>query len=134
MAIDKSYAARFTRWQVLVNNLPQSEAWAEDRRRLTELLETARALQNEKEEARSDLRKGSARLRQLAQQGDLAYRRLGSKLRGIFGFTSEELVRFGLKPRPIVRRRSKKVQPATEAPAQGESGAAPAIEPQPEPA
>lgn len=129
--IDKSYAARFARWRVVVDNLAGFEGHlGEDRRRLAELLAEARALESGKARLRAQTRGLRARLRAIADQGDALRRRMGAKLRGTFGFGSEELVGFGFKPRPAVRRRAR-----SGAPPEGEApGAPPAAEPPDAPA
>jgi len=81
------------------------------------VLDEVRALDNEQEEARSRLRDFVRRRQELERQGEVARRRVESHLRGTFGYTNEELIKFGMKPRPrVVRRKTaEKRQPASPA-------------------
>jgi hypothetical protein len=68
-------------------------------------LDGVRSLDNEQEDARSKLRDLVRRRQDAEQQGEVVRRRVEAHLRGTFGYTSEELIRFGVKPRPRVIRR-----------------------------
>ena len=72
---------------------------------LQEVLDGVRSLDNEQEDARSKLRDLVRRRQDAEQQGEVVRRRVEAHLRGTFGHTSEELIRFGIKPRPRVIRR-----------------------------
>jgi hypothetical protein len=116
VATGQSFAERFARWDLLLNQLKQAQGLthlAEDQRRIEELLTEARALQVEQEGMRGSSRKVTAKLRVIAQEGDTLRARVGAKLQGEYGFRSEELIRFGFKPRQVPRRRSKKGEPPT---------------------
>jgi hypothetical protein len=107
----QSLAERFSRWQVLVNNLRDAEGFAhvgEELATLDRLLGEARALENRKDELRSQVRAINAQLLALARNGDGVRSRVGSNLHGKFGTTSEELIRYGFEPRRVTRRRSKR--------------------------
>ncbi|HEY0783708.1 MAG TPA: hypothetical protein VGE98_14715 [Thermoanaerobaculia bacterium] len=112
---------RITRWDTLVTNLKTGindlPHLADDLKALDGLLAQARALESQQEDLRSQARKATATLRDLGKQGDTVRARLGANLRGKFGFTDETLIKFGFKPRPIVRRKSKKGTATTPAPA-----------------
>lgn len=76
------------------------------------VLEGVRSLDNEQEEARSKLRDIVRRRRDAERQGEVVRRRVEAHLRGTFGYTSEELIRFGVKPRPrVIRRKAARKQP-----------------------
>ena len=76
------------------------------------VLEGVRSLDNEQENARSRLRDIVRRRRDAERQGEVVRRREEAHLRGTFGYTSEELIRFGVKPRPrVIRRKAAKKQP-----------------------
>lgn len=110
-ATGKSFAARFARWHVLIDNLERTEDLAHlaaDHQLLEERLAQVRALQTTVEDLRSQFRAGTARMRKLAGEGDVVRTRLSENLRGRYGPTSETLIRYGIKPKRIPRRRSKK--------------------------
>ena len=114
-----SLSERVTRWDTLVTNLKSEVAAlphvADDLKSLEDLLTQARALESQQQDLRSQARKATSTLKSLGQQGDAVRSRLGANLRGKFGFTDEALIKFGFKPRAIVRRKSKKVtDPAPE--------------------
>ncbi len=76
------------------------------------VLEGVRSLDNEQEDARSRLRDLVRRRRDAERQGEVVRRRVEAHLRGTFGYTSEELIRFGIKPRPrVIRRKAAEKQP-----------------------
>ncbi len=106
----QSRSERFTRWQVLVNNLKESAVLphvAEEIAQLEALLEEARTLQSRFEHFRTQAREVQAELQRIDRLGDTVRGRLGANLRGKLGFTSESLIRYGYKPRPAgVRRRT----------------------------
>ena len=63
-------------------------------------------------DGRQELARGQARdltrqRQDIEKRGDDLHRRIASHLRGTFGFTSEQLVQFGVNPRPRVTRRKK---------------------------
>jgi len=66
-------------------------------------------------DAKQELARGQARdltrqRQNIEKRGEDLRRRIASHLRGTFGFTSEQLVQFGVNPRPRVTRRKKSVQ------------------------
>jgi hypothetical protein len=80
------------------------------------VLEGVRSLDNEQENARSRLRDIVRRRLDAERQGEVVRRRVEAHLRGTFGYTSEELIRFGVKPRPrVIRKKAAKKQPAPSA-------------------
>jgi hypothetical protein len=121
----QSFAERFSRWQVLVNNLKDTEGFthvSEELANLERLLGEVRTLENQKDDLRSQVRGINARLRSLARDGDGLRSRLGANIQGKFGSASETLIRFGFEPLRFTRRRSKReleleraVQAAAEA-------------------
>ena len=107
----QSLAERFSRWQVLVSNLRDAEGFAhigEELATLDRLLGEARALENRKDDLRSQVRGINAQLRAIASNGDGVRSRVGNNLLGKLGSTSEELIRYGFEPRRFTRRRSKR--------------------------
>ena len=109
-----SFTERVTRWQVLVENLRQAEGLshiAADQQQLEERLAEARGLENKLEDLRSQFRAHTARARKLVLEGDSLRARIGASLQSKHGFTSEALIKYGIKPRRVPRRRSKKLDP-----------------------
>jgi hypothetical protein len=105
-----SRSEKFSRWQVLVNNLKESAALphvTEEIAQLEAMLSQARALQDRYEDFRTQAREVLAELDQLGRAGDKVRGRLGANLRGKLGFTSESLIRYGYKPNAVPRRRVK---------------------------
>lgn len=78
------------------------------------LLDSARSLDTEQEELRSKLRDIVFRRQQVERDGEKVRRRVEAHLRGTYGFTAEQLIKHGVKPRPRVIR--KKKAPLTEKP------------------
>ena len=70
-------------------------------------LELARGLARDLTHQRQDIEK----------RGEALRLRIASHLRGTFGFTSEQLVQFGINPRPRVTRRKKPVDAPAPPPA-----------------
>lgn len=107
-----SFAERFARWHVVVDNLKQIpeglEHVAADQQLLEQQLGEANALQTRLEDLRSQFRVATARIRKLAAEGDSNRSRIGANLQGKYGFTSETLLRYGFNPRRVPRRRSQK--------------------------
>lgn len=67
-----------------------------------------RNLHNEQQEALARLQDITHRRQEIERRGELLRRRIASHLRGTFGFVSDELPKFGIKPRPRVTRKAKK--------------------------
>jgi predicted nuclease with TOPRIM domain len=72
---------------------------------LQTFIEQAESLDAEQEEMRSRLRNLVQERQEVERKGELVRRRMAAHLRGTFGFTNEQLIRFGVKPRPRVIRR-----------------------------
>ena len=73
------------------------------------LLDEARTLDNEQEELRAKFRDLVQRRRDVERRGEIVRRRVQAHLRGTFGHTNEQLIKFGIKPRPrVIRRKSSK--------------------------
>jgi len=76
----------------------------------------ARGLDSRQELARSQARDLTRQRQDIEKRGENLRRRIASHLRGTFGFTSEQLVQFGVNPRPRVTRRKKPVETPAPAP------------------
>ncbi len=114
-----SMSERVTQWDSLVTNLKPGITdlphLSDDLKSLEDLLTQARALGSQQEDLRSQTRKATATLQALCKDGDTVRARLGANLRGKFGFSDETLIKYGFKPRPLLRRKSKKpVEPTQQ--------------------
>jgi hypothetical protein len=101
-----SFSERFSRWQVLVNNLKESQRpttpnVAEQLAELDALLAEARAHQDRQAQFRAQSQDITKKLLEIARRGDRVRSRLGAFLQNEIGFTTEELIRYGLKPRRL---------------------------------
>jgi hypothetical protein len=121
MARAKILSAKIRSWDLLNESLkPLLTEMPHVERLQIELqgvLDGVRALHNEGEEERSRLRDFVHRRQELERQGEVLRRRVESHLRGTFGDTNEELIKFGMTPRPrVVRRKTaEKRRPAPTA-------------------
>jgi hypothetical protein len=84
-----SLAERFSRWQVLANNLKETPtataALSDELSQLDTLLAEARALQDRQAEFRSRFREITRQLVEIAQRGDNVRSRMGAILQGKLG-------------------------------------------------
>ena len=116
----KGTATKNRRWGLLNDNveehLPEMPQVQPLHTELQGMASEMRTLDNEQEETRSKLRDIVQRRRDLERRGELVRRRIEAHLRGTFGFTSEQLIKFGIKPRPrVIRRKKAQDQPAQPA-------------------
>lgn len=82
---------------------------------LQAVLDGVRALDTEQEEARFRFRDLVRRRQEAERQGEIVRRRVEAHLRGTFGHTNEELIKFGVKPRPrVIRRKAAEKEPAVK--------------------
>jgi hypothetical protein len=83
---------------------------------LDALIATAKTLDSQQEVARGVLQDAVHQRQDVERQGEVLRRRAASHLRGSFGFTSNDLVKFGVRPRktgPRPRTVKKPVTPPT---------------------
>ncbi len=96
-------ARRSSRWELLsVNVTPLLPVMPFLQKLVSELdsvIAEAKALDVEQEEARGRLQDIIHRRQSLEARGESVRRRTAAHLRGVFGFTSEELLKFGVQPR-----------------------------------
>jgi len=96
------FAKRTSRWEVMSANVaPHLQEMPFLREIVSELdsvIAEAKSLDVEQEEARSRLADVIHRRQQLELKGESLWRRVASHLRGIFGFASQELAKFGVEP------------------------------------
>ncbi len=112
-----SFAKKVNSWEVLINNvkphlteMPYLQSFHDE---LETLLAAAKLLGSQQEEARSELREMTFQRQEMEKKGEHLRSRAAAHLRASFGFSSEQLLRFGLNPRPRperTRRRKKKVE------------------------
>jgi hypothetical protein len=88
----------------LLADMPQVQPLQAD---LQGFLDSARSLDTEQEELRSKLRDIVFRRQQVEREGEKVRRRVEAHLRGTYGFTAEQLIKHGVKPRPRVIRKKK---------------------------
>jgi hypothetical protein len=115
----QSYAEKHSRWQVLITNakpsvqdMPHIEP---DVTALEQKLGDVRALESKQEDLRSQVRDLVKQIQVATRDGEKIRGRLGSTLRGKYGFESDALVKYGFKPRPQGTRRGPS-KPKTEPP------------------
>jgi hypothetical protein len=105
-------------WQLVNDNLKPHLAEMPQVQPIAAELETvigrARTLENEQEITRGRLRELIRQRQDTEKQGENLRRRLASFLRGTFGFTSEQLIQFGINPRPKKTRPRKAAQTPEE--------------------
>ncbi|HEY4592448.1 MAG TPA: hypothetical protein VIJ61_08580, partial [Thermoanaerobaculia bacterium] len=83
---------------------------------LDALIARAKALDIEQELARGRLQDVVHKRQEAEKQGETLRRRAASHLKGSFGFTSDDLVKFGVRPRKTGPRGPRKSKPVTEPP------------------
>jgi hypothetical protein len=106
-----SFAAKKNSWELLSANMrphltdmPFLQPMAAE---LDGVITEANVLDSEQELARKRLSDIIHRRQELEKQGEKIRTRIGAHLKGNFGFTSDELIQFGIAPRPRVIRRKK---------------------------
>jgi len=121
MAKAKVFSTRVRRWDLLNDNLrphladmPQVQPLQAE---LQGFIDQARALDNEQEDTRSKLQDLIHRRQEVERQGEIVRRRVEAHLRGTYGYTADQLTKFGVKPRPrVIRRKAKPAETPTAPP------------------
>lgn len=115
------FGLRSTNWTLISNNLkphltdmPQVQPLQAE---LDALIGEAHDVDAKQELARGQARDLTRQRQDLEKRGEDLRRRIASHLRGTFGFTSEQLVQFGINPRPRVIRRKKAEEKPADTPA-----------------
>jgi hypothetical protein len=114
------FATSVDRWELLlarlketVKDLPGLEP---EQQQFEALVVEAKALQQQQEELRANLRK-TYRLRQeVEQKGNEMRSRFTAVLQGKFGFKNEDLIAYGIRLRKKAGRRKKEEEPETVPP------------------
>ena len=111
MARAKVFSTRVRGWDLLnesvkphLADMPQVQPLQTE---LQGLLDEARSLDTEQEETRSKLCDIVHRRKEVERRGETVRRRVEAHLRGSYGYTAEQLIKFGVKPRPRVIRKKK---------------------------
>lgn len=123
------FSIRMNNLQLMSNNLEPKLATMEFLRPIHEeiaaVVVEGRQVEADQENARKVLTEIVRRRQELEQKGETLRLRAAAMLRGVFGFTSEELIPFGLRPRPRnTAPRSKRRKKAEKQQAGAESKAA----------
>ena len=116
----QSLAEKLSRWTVTASNirehLEEIPHVAGDLAVMDGMVTEARTLESQQEAIRGQAREITAQLRELAKEGDKLRSRLRSHLQAKFGPTSENLLKFGFRPRRTPRRKPSTEAPETPAP------------------
>jgi len=99
----QSFAKKITEWELLNANikphLPEMPYLQEIVTELESLIAEAKGLDSQQEVARGQLQDLVQKRQEAEKQGESLRRRAASHLKGSFGFNSNELVKFGVRPR-----------------------------------
>ncbi len=110
-----SLVARISRWDTLVTNLEPDltdmQHLSADFAQLKEILLKSREFEAHQELLRSQSQGNTAERQSLAQEGDRLRRRIGASLQWKHGFGSENLLKFGFRPRRQPARSKKQAKP-----------------------
>lgn len=120
-----SFSIKVNNWSLMKSNLePRLGELPQELRPLqeglAEVVVEARQLENDQENARKQFRELVRRRQELEVRGEKLRRRAAAFLRGTFGFTSEELIPFGVNPLPRNTAARKRKKNAAEKHAQPE--------------
>jgi hypothetical protein len=98
------FGRKVTNWELSSNNLkprlpemPHLQPLMEE---LDGIIVDAKVVDGEQEKARGQFRELTRRRQDLERRGQDVRRRINAMLRGSFGFTSEQLIQFGIDPEP----------------------------------
>lgn len=112
----QTFAKKITDWELLNANikphLVEMPYLQEIVAALEALIAEARSLDSQQEVARGQLQDLTHKRQAAEKQGETLRRRATAHLKGSFGFTSDELVRFGVRPRKTGPRGPQKRKPA----------------------
>jgi hypothetical protein len=117
----QGFAKKITGWELMSANLKPKLAemphLEEIVTAIDELIAEAKGLDSEQELARSQLQDVVHRRQDVEKRGEALRRRAASHLKGSFGFSSDELVKYGLRPQPTGPRKRKAPAETPTAPA-----------------
>ena len=110
-----TFATKTNVWELMSTNLKPHLADMPFLQPIVADLETvisdAKALDTEQEVARKQLSDLIHRRQDVESRGEKLRARLSAHLKGSFGYTSDQLIQFGIAPRPRVIRRKKVMPP-----------------------
>ncbi|HEV2856522.1 MAG TPA: hypothetical protein VHC97_27290 [Thermoanaerobaculia bacterium] len=116
----QSLAEKLSRWGVTASNLKEHleemPHVAPDLEAMDKVISEARTLESQLESLRGQAREAGARLQEMARDGEKLRSRLRAHLQAKFGSTSENLLKFGFRPRRSPRRARTPEAPGTEGP------------------
>jgi hypothetical protein len=114
------FSGKTNRWELMSANIkPHLEAMPflqEVVTGLDEVITEAKALDSLQEQNRQKLTDVTHRRQDLERRGEVLLTRIIAHLKGSFGYTSDDLIQFGLTPRPRTVRRQKKADKAAAKP------------------
>jgi hypothetical protein len=112
MRKSKTFAQKITEWELLNANiephLAEMPHLQEIVTAMKALIAEAKGLDSEQELARGRLQDVVHRRQEVEKRGESLRSRAASHLKGSFGFSSDELVKFGVRPRPAGPRGQRK--------------------------
>jgi len=118
----QTFAKKITEWELVNANiephLAEMPHLQEIVTAIQALIAEAKGLDAEQEVARGRFQDVIHKRQDVEKRGETLRRRAASHLKGSFGFSSDELVKFGVRPRPTGPRKRKApaVPPPTPAP------------------
>ncbi|HEX9941587.1 MAG TPA: hypothetical protein VGG03_06210 [Thermoanaerobaculia bacterium] len=117
----QTFAKKINEWELLNSNikphLAEMPYLQEIVAAIEALIAEAKGLDSEQEVARGRLQDIVHRRQGVEKRGETLRRRAASHLKGSLGFSSDELVKFGLRPRPTGPRKRKPPAETPPAPA-----------------
>ena len=117
----RAFAEKITGWELINANvkprLAEMPHLQEIVTAIDALVAEAWSLDHEQELARGQLEDIIHRRQELEKRGETLRRRTASHLKGSFGFSSDELTKFGVRPRPTGPRKRKAPAEPTPTPA-----------------
>ena len=110
------FASKLTSWELLTTNVEPHLGEMPYLRPIFEQIQglsvRGRELDSQQESTRAQLRELTRLRQEVEREGENLRARAAAYLRATFGFTSEQLIKFGINPRPrITRRREPEVPP-----------------------
>jgi hypothetical protein len=117
----QTFAKKITEWELLSANIKPHLAdmpYLQDIvTQLDALIADAKGFDSQQEVARGQLTDLVHKRQEAEKQGETLRRRAASHLKGSFGFTSDDLVKFGVRPRKTGARGPRKTKPENPPPA-----------------
>ena len=115
----QTFAKKITEWELINTNLKphlQDMPYLQEIvTALDALIGEAKGLDSQQEAARSQLQDVVHRRQEVEKKGQVLRSRAASHLKGSFGFSSDELVKFGVRPLKAGNRAPRKAKAAAPA-------------------